>query len=193
MLNAMKLDADRAMFLVIDLQTKLLPEIDAAEEVLAAAAKLIRGAAVLELPGLATTQYVKGLGPMHPEIDKLLRQSRIETMEKMTFSSCGADAVREKLRNIDRPQVIVAGIEAHVCVQQTALDLIAMDYQTFVCADAVGSRHELDYDLALSRMQACGVVITTVETALFELCHVAGTDRFKRLLEVIKSAEHAEV
>jgi isochorismate hydrolase len=188
MLNPMKLDADRAMLLVIDLQTRLLPEIDAAEDVLGATAQLVRGAAVFSLP-----QYVRGLGPTHPMIDDLLRKSGVETIEKMTFSSCGAEPVREKLRAIDRQQIIVAGIEAHVCVLQTVLDLVAMDYQAFVCADAVGSRHELDYDLALARMQHSGATVTTVEAALFELCHASGTDRFKRLLEIVKSPEHIRV
>jgi nicotinamidase-related amidase len=189
MLNAMRLDADRAMLLVIDVQAKLLPHVAGAADMLSAAVQLIRGVRVFELPVLATVQYVKGLGPTHPAIDRRLTEYGIETVEKAAFSTCGDETVREKLRRIDRPQVIVSGIEAHVCVQQSVLDLVAMDYQVFVCADAVGSRQALDRDTALARMRASGAAVTTVEAALFELCEFSGTERFRQLLEVVKERE----
>ena len=192
MLNAMTLDADRAMVLVIDVQTGLLPHIYRAEEMLSAAVQLIRGTWVFKLPTLATVQYVKGLGPTHPAIAGLLTAHGVETLEKASFSACD-DAVREKLRRIDRPRVIVAGIEAHVCVQQSVLDLLAMDYQVFMCADAVGSRKRLDRDTALARMRSSGAVVTTVESALFELCQVSGTEQFKQLLALVKEPTRVTV
>lgn len=186
MLNAMKVDVDRAMLLVIDPQTKLLPHIDGWEEILAAAARLVRGAQLFDLPIMATTQYVSGLGPIHERLARPLEAAGATIMEKSTFSACADDAMKARLIEIDRPQVIAAGIEAHVCVQQTILDLLSMDYAVHVCADAVGSRKELDLDLGLSRMQQAGAVVTTAEAVLFELCHVSGTDRFKKLLEIVK-------
>ncbi|MFH0981667.1 MAG: isochorismatase family protein [Planctomycetota bacterium] len=193
MLNALRLDADRAMLLLIDVQTKLLPHVEGAAEMLSAVVQLIRGTRVFDLPALATVQYVKGLGPTHPAIERLLKEYRVEPLEKAAFSTCGDEAVRERLRQIDRPQVIVTGIEAHVCVQQSVLDLSSMDYQVFVCADAVGSRKSLDRDTALARMRASGAAVTTVEAVLFELCEFSGTERFKQLLEVVREREKVMV
>jgi nicotinamidase-related amidase len=185
-LNALKLDTDRAMLLVVDLQTRLLPHIDGAEDITRAAAKLVRGAALFELPILATTQYVKGLGPIHETVAGLLADVQAPMLEKATFSVCGDAAMKAKLAEIDRPQIIVAGIEGHVCVLQTVLDLLSMDHAVHVCIDAVGSRNEMDLEVAISRMQQAGAVVTTVEAALFELCYESGTDRFKSLLELVK-------
>ena len=95
--------------------------------------------------------------------------------------------MRDALIKLDRNQVIVVGIEAHVCVQQTALDLLSRDYDVFVCADAVGSRGSVDYEMSLGRMRQEGAYVTTVESVLFELCDESGTTRFKELIEVIKS------
>lgn len=186
MLNAMKVDVDRAMLLVIDLQTVLLPHIEGSEEVLAAAARLVRGAHLFELPIMATVQYARGLGSTHDIVAGPLAEANVAVMEKSTFSVCADAPMKARLAEIDRPQVIVTGIEGHVCVSQTVLDLLSMDYQVFVCADAVGSRNDLDLDIALTRMQQCGAHITTVEAVLFELCHVSGTNRFKKLLAIVK-------
>jgi len=181
------LDADRAMVLVIDMQTKLLPSIRDESRVVAAARKLLDGVAVFNLPALATEQYPKGLGATHDTVAGGLESAKARVLEKPTFSCCGEKPVREALREIDRPQIIVAGIEAHVCVQQTALDLVAMDYDVFLCADAVGSRGRLDYERSLSRMQHAGAAVTTVESVLFELCNRCDTPQFKSMIEIIKA------
>lgn len=186
MLNAKKADADRAMLLVIDLQSKLIPHIAGADAVVQAADKLVRGVNVFDVPVMATVQYVKGLGPIPEPVAGTLEVAGVSPMEKMTFSVCGDDAMKQRLIDVDRPQVLVVGIEAHVCVQQTVLDLLAMDYAVHVCADAIGSRRALDRDVALRRMQHAGAVITTTESVLFELCHESGTARFKKLLEIVK-------
>jgi isochorismate hydrolase len=192
MLRADRLDADRAMVLVIDIQEKLIPFIRHKERVLEAAARLLKGTRVFGLPVLATEQYPKGIGPTVPLIKTLLDENGAPIIEKAAFSSCGEETVREALRAIDRPQVLIVGIECHVCVQQTALDLIAMDYQVFVCADGAGSRGRADYERALLRMQHAGAAVTTVESALFELCERSGTESFRALLEVIKSSPPPE-
>jgi isochorismate hydrolase len=112
-------------------------------------------------------------------------------MVKDSFSLCGDEAIREVLRGIDRPQVIVCGIESHVCVQQTVLDLLSMDHGVWVCADAVGSRRELDHRTALERMGRAGANVTTVESAMFELCEHRTSAMFKPMLELIKQYDQA--
>ena len=187
MLRPDQLDVDRAMVLVIDVQEKLLPSIVGGEGVVAAGRKLLEGAAVFELPVLVTEQYPKGLGATHATIRAALAESRARVLEKPMFSAWADGNVREALLALDRPQIIVTGIETHVCVQQTALDLRSRDYDVFVCADAVGSRGRVDHETALDRMRQAGVLVTTVESALFELCERCDTSRFKAMLEVIKA------
>jgi isochorismate hydrolase len=154
---------------------------------------LIRGVRVFQLPVLATVQYTKGLGPTHPAIEGLLGECDVHPLEKTAFSACGDATVRDRLRQIDRPQVVVTGIECHVCVGQTVLDLLAIDHQVFVCADAVGSRRPFDKEMAIARMRASGAQVTTVEAALFELCNDSGTDQFRQLLDVVKAPQKVTV
>lgn len=187
MYRANQLDTDRAFVLVIDLQDKLLPLIQSHERIVAAAAKLIEGTHVFGLPVVATEQYPKGIGPTHATIRRLLERVDATILEKATFSACGDPSIRDTLRAVDRPQVVIAGIEAHVCVQQATLDLRAMDYDVFVCADAIGARGKLDYRCALDRMRQEGAYVTSVESVLFELCGRCDTDRFKAMLNVIKA------
>lgn len=187
MLRADGLNIDRAMVLVVDFQSALLPSIRGHQLVVDAARKLLAGVGVFSMPVLATEQYPAGLGATVEPIAKCMKMCDARVYEKLTFSCCGEDAVRDALREIDRPQVIVSGIESHVCVQQTVLDLLAMDYQVFVCADAVGSRGRMDFERSLRRMEQAGAFVTTVESVLFELCERCGSERFKGLLKVIKS------
>lgn len=191
MLRADCLDVDRAMVLVIDVQGKLLPLIRNHEGVVQACNKLLDGVAVFNLPVLATEQYPKGIGPTEASILGRLQSGGAKILEKPTFSACGEPAVRDALQSIDREQIIIIGIEAHVCVQQTTLDLLTLDYQVFLCADAVGSRGKIDYKRSLLRMQHAGAAVTTVESVLFELCDRCDTDRFKEMLGVIKSSPPA--
>lgn len=188
MLRANQLDVDRAFVLVIDLQEKLLPLIPRHERIIEAGKKLLDGVGVFELPVLATEQYPKGLGPTHATIRECLESCGANVLEKPTFSACGEPAVREAILAIDRPQVIVIGIETHVCVQQTVLDLATMDYDVFVCADGIGSRSRLDYETAIHRVRQEGALITTVESVLFELCNRCDTKQFEAMLKVIKAS-----
>ncbi len=192
MLRADQLEIDRAFVLVVDLQMKLLPLISRHERVISAGVKLLDAVRVFDLPVLATEQYHKGLGTTHTSIQKCLDACQAKVLEKQTFSACDEGPVREAIHAINRPQVIVIGIEAHVCVQQTVLDLTAMDYDVFVCADAVGSRSRLDYKYALHRMRQAGAFVTTVESALFELCNRCDTQAFKDMIEVIKATPPAD-
>lgn len=191
MLRPDTLDVDRAMVLVIDVQTKLLPLVRDHAAVLLAACKLLDGAHIFEVPVLATEQYPQGIGPTDPTVKARLVTARAKILEKPTFSVCGERPLRDALLELDRPQIVITGIETHVCVLQTALDLAVMDYDVFVCADATASRGEMDHDIALARMREAGVHVTTVESVLFELCHRCDTDRFKQMLKIIKSSTPA--
>ncbi|HEY3246531.1 MAG TPA: hydrolase [Phycisphaerae bacterium] len=186
MYHTLKLDADRSALLVIDMQQKLMPLIADHEQVIGHVQRLIRGAALFAVPVIATEQYPQGIGATDPRIAGELQRAAARIHQKLTFSVCGDDVLRAALNELDRAQIIVAGIETHVCVLQTALDLIAQDYGVFVCADATGARGRLDFDVGLQRMRQAGAIVTTVESVLFELCGACGTERFKRMLELIK-------
>ncbi len=187
MLRANQLDVDRAFVLVIDVQEKLLPLIRNQDGIVAAGRKLLGAAPIFELPVIATEQYPRGIGPTVPDIATCLGECRATVLEKMAFSAWAEPTVKDAILAIDRPQVVMMGIETHVCIQQTALDLRSRDYDVFVCADAVGSRGRIDCEQALQRMRQEGVWVTTVESVLFELCHRCDSPRFKPMLEVVKA------
>jgi nicotinamidase-related amidase len=185
------LDVDRAMVLVVDIQAKLLPLIRGQADVVARAAQLLRGTRIFQLPVVVTEQYPKGLGHTDPAGRDAASASEAQFFEKAAFSVWAEDGVREALLRLDRPQAIVTGIETHVCVQQTALDLKSRDYDVFVCADAVGSRTKVDHRTGLDRMRRAGVFVTTVESVLFELCERCDTPSFKAMIGIIKSSDEA--
>jgi nicotinamidase-related amidase len=167
---------DRAALVVVDVQEGFRPY-PVFAGVAAACAKLVQAARILELPAIISEQYPKGLGPSAPELD-LHDEPRIE---KTVFSAVRADGF-----DLDgAEQAIVCGIEAHVCVSQTVHDLLADGIEVHVPADAVGSRHDIDYQRGLERMERAGAVVTTVEAALFELLERAGTPEFKAVQKLI--------
>jgi nicotinamidase-related amidase len=174
---------DNTVLLVVDVQDKLLPAIHEADAVVEYARRMIEAAKVLSLPILAAEQYPAGLG----RICAVLREAlgEVRPVEKTSFSGC-VPGITERLGELARPNVIVVGIEAHVCVQQTTLDLLRLGYTPFVCADAVGSRRPIDRDTAIERMRQAGAVITTTESATFELLGEACTEPFKKILKIVK-------
>jgi len=176
--------ANGSALLVIDLQEKLMPAIHDGSRVLDQSRKIIQVANLLKLPILVTEQYPKGIGSTCTDIKQALGD--VATIEKMTFSGCGAESFWPKWEQIKRHTAIVCGVETHVCVQQTVLDLIERDQQVLVLADAVGSRRERDYELALQRMHDAGAAITTTESVIFELLGRAGTPEFKEVLKLVK-------
>ncbi|MCG3130349.1 MAG: putative hydrolase YcaC [Phycisphaerae bacterium] len=175
------------MLAVIDVQEKLMPAIRDAARVLEGVRQLVRGARVFDLPILVTEQYPRGLGGTDASVLEALSGSGAKVLEKPSFSACGTPQVRDALRASERTQVLVAGVETHVCILQSALDLACQDYDVFVCADAVGSRGALSHETALDRMRQAGVRVTTVESALFELCERCDAERFKPMLELVKA------
>jgi nicotinamidase-related amidase len=170
--------------LVVDVQEKLVPAIQGHWRMVWNIGRLIDGAKILGLPVVATEQYPKGLGPTVPELAGRLG----EIPSKLVFSCGGCPDVFEQLQSRGIHKLLVCGIECHVCVQQTVLDLLAAAWRVYIPVDAVGSRHELDYRTALARMESSGATLTTTEAALFEWCEVAGTPEFKQISQLVRQA-----
>ena len=176
----MKLDPNRATLVVVDVQEgfrKALPEF---EQVAAATATLVRGADAIGIPIAITEQYPKGLGETVPEVAEHLPDGT-EPVSKTVFSAAEADG----FDLAGRDQALVCGIETHVCVNQTVLDLLGSGSEVHVAEDAVGSRFDQNNRVGLHKMEQAGAVLTTVETALFELLGRAGTDEFKQVQKLV--------
>jgi nicotinamidase-related amidase len=182
--KSLRLTRARAALVVVDVQERLLPAIFEKERVLENTLRLIRGAGVLQVPVIATEQYRKGLGPTVPEVAAAI--PGFAPMEKVAFSACGAAGFVPALREKKASDVVLCGIEAHVCVLQTCLDLLDEGFRVFVASDAVSSRTPGNARLGLNRMHAAGAVIASTEMVLFELLEKAGTDEFKQVLALVK-------
>jgi nicotinamidase-related amidase len=172
------------VLVAIDFQEKLFPVMDGREKLLRNVVKLIKGAIVLAIPVIITEQYPKGLGPTIPEIKELL--PGIKPIEKVCFSCCDNEAFNQSLEALKRKQVLVAGIEAHICVYQTAVALARAGYEVQVVSDGVASREPENKTVALFRMGAAGISPTSTEMALFELLRVAQGDKFKQISSIVK-------
>jgi nicotinamidase-related amidase len=168
--------------LVIDVQERLVPAIRDHRRLVWNVRRLIDGAKVLGVPVFATEQYPKGLGPTVPELAERLG----EIPSKLTFSSGSCGSVFAAMQEQGLGKILVCGMETHVCVQQTVLDLLAAAWKVYVAVDAVGSRFELDYQTGLRRMESSGATLTTTEAALFELCQIAGTPQFKEISRLVR-------
>jgi nicotinamidase-related amidase len=173
--------------LVIDVQEKLIPLLPRRERIVWNIGRLLDGAAILGVPAAGTEQYPKGLGPLVPEV----RGRLTNVPEKMAFSCAGCTALFERIF-AERDKLLVCGIETHVCVQQTVLDLLGAGIAVYVAVDAVGARFEIDHEVALKRMDAAGAVLTTTEAAIFELCETAAAPEFKQLSQLIRQAGPGE-
>lgn len=179
-----RLTPQNSALVIVDVQEKLMKLMPQRAELLAAAQKLARAAKILKVPTLVTLQYVKGLGELCAEIAEAT--PGITPMEKLAFSCCGSEEFTRAIKDLRRQRILLCGIEAHVCVQQTAIDLMAADHFVYIVTDAIGARHDLDYRGAIERLRDCGAVITTVESAVFELLREAGTDQFRQVLPLFK-------
>jgi nicotinamidase-related amidase len=175
---------DNTVLVVIDFQERLFPVMHDKEKLLRNVVKLIKGAKVLEIPILLTEQYPKGLGPTIPEIKELLPD--IKPIEKVCFNCCDEEAFCGALESLKRQQVLIAGIEAHICVYQTAMALSRSGYEVQVVGDCVSSREPENKLVSLFKMGAAGISPTTTEMALFELLKVAKGDKFKQISGIVK-------
>jgi nicotinamidase-related amidase len=175
------IDRDRTTLLVIDFQQRLVPAIDGGGEAIANAGRLIEAARKLGLPVVVTEQNPKGLGRTVPE----LAVEDLPTLPKMEFSAARADGFFEMLPK-DRPDILVAGCEAHVCVLQTVLDLMEGGHKVHVARDAIGSRRADSKETAIERMRRHGAEIVTTEMAVFEWLGTAADPRFREIAALIK-------
>jgi nicotinamidase-related amidase len=175
---------EKTALLLIDIQENILAVMHEPERVIKYSLNLIKGFKALNIPIFYTEQYPKGLGPTAAPLLKELEG--LSVIQKMSFSCSGVPNFFTRLTDNNVSQVVIAGIESHICVQQTALDLIANGFQVDVAVDATSSRKETDYKFALKRMRTHGVEITTSESILFEILAVAGTDEFKEISAIIK-------
>jgi nicotinamidase-related amidase len=182
--NIPHLSRGNSALAVIDIQERLAPAMFEPERIIENARRLISGAALLHLPVLVTEQYTKGLGRTVPEIAAVIPNFR--PVEKMCFSAAGAGGIMKALRAKDVQNVLLCGIEAHVCVTQTCLDLLNAGFQVFVAHDATSSRSAENWRLSAERMRQVGAVIVSTEMALFELLRGADAPEFKQILELVK-------
>jgi nicotinamidase-related amidase len=178
------LDTNHAVAICVDIQERLFPHIHENEALVRRCEILIKGLRVLNVPIIVTQQYTKGLGPTIAPIATALGE--FEPIEKMTFSACGNDDVEARVLGSARHQVILFGIETHVCVLQTGLDLIAQGQKAIIVEDCVSSRSADDKRIAIERLRHAGAIITSSESILFELLRVAGTEQFKSISALVK-------
>ncbi|MCL2330473.1 MAG: isochorismatase family protein [Phycisphaerae bacterium] len=188
---ASPLTPENAVLLIIDLQERLLPAMADSAACVAAAGRLIEAAKILNVPMVCTEQVPLKIGRTVPDIrDRLSdgigeRLGGVPAFGKTRFSVC-IEPVTARLRELDRPLIIVVGIEAHVCVQQSVLGLLRLGYLPIVCADAIASRRPLDRDVAIERMRQAGAIITTSESTIFELIGDASRAEFPAILKIVK-------
>ena len=170
--------------LVIDIQERLLPQIFEKERLIQESVRLIKGATILGIPIFVTEQYRKGLGLTAPEIASAI--SGFSPIEKETFSACGAEGLVTAIQSRGIRDVLLCGMEAHICVLNTCLDLLGNGFSVFVVADAVSARKPENARLAFERMRDAGAVIVSTEMVLFELLGRARTEEFKQVQALVK-------
>jgi nicotinamidase-related amidase len=176
------MQANETALLVVDVQEKLMAKIPSAEAIIRDIAFLIDAAKVMGIEVLATEQYPRGLGPTV----RALAERLPARPDKVSFSCCGVPGLIEGLRQKRRSRVLLAGIEAHVCVLQTALDLLTADFRVYVAADACGSRYAIDREIAIRRLEKTGAIITTAECAVFEWLGGSAHPQFKQVSALVQ-------
>ena len=180
----MRILKDNSIGLVIDIQERLFPHIYENQQFLANTRKLIEGFKILEIPIIVTEQYTKGLGQTIPEISSLFQP--FSYYEKMSFSCMDDSEINKILNQSGKKNVIICGIESHVCVLQTAIDLKDSSFSPVVIADCISSRKLSDKQTTLQRMQTENIIISSYESVLLELLRFAGTDQFRAISRLIK-------
>ena len=182
---AKRLTRDDCILVAIDYQEKLVPAMYEKESLIQKTERLVRGFGILSLPVLFTQQYTKGLGETIEEIRQAAGEEAVY-IDKLTFSAWGDENFVTEFKKRRRNTAVVVGIEAHVCEQQTVLDLLEEGYTVYVAADCVSSRSAFDRDVALKRMGEAGAVITTYESILFELVGWCKAEEFKQISKLVK-------
>lgn len=182
--SPLRLDEKRSALMVIDLQEKLHPVIPEANGIEQEIIRLTNAAAILSIPTAATVQYPRGLGQLVPSLQTVFPSPE----EKVDFSAAVCRHALDRWLENGRDQIVVCGIETHICILQTVLDLCAEGLRPFVAVQAVGARNQLDHDLALQRMRDCGATLIGVESVLFEWLQTAQRPEFKAISGLVKSS-----
>lgn len=173
-----------SLLLLIDIQEAMLKAVDRWEEPVRRTHQLVDAAKILGIPVLATEQYRKGLGPTTPQLATKLDPSLV--FRKEHFSACLEKGFLEMIRKFERSKIVLAGMETHVCVLQTGMDLLANGFQAHVVKDAVASRSREDRDTAIELFRDSGAVITSTEIVIFQWARRSNTDEFRKILPVVK-------
>ncbi len=182
-MSAARLQTTTSSLAVIDIQEKLLAVMPGKADLLRNAAFLIEVARRLGVPTLVTEQYPKGLGPTHPDLAQILTVPR---HDKLTFSCAGAPGFLDDLRTLGRNQIVLCGMESHVCVLNTALDLLEESFEVFLAVDAIQSRFHIDHEVALRRLENAGCILVTVETVAFEWLGGSNHPDFKSIRQLVQ-------
>lgn len=177
-------EGESSILLVIDVQEGMLKVMNRGKECIHRVNQLLRAARLLDIPVVATEQYPRGLGGTVDEVKRELDGAVF--FHKEHFSACLEDGFLEKIRGYGRPMVVIAGMETHVCVLQTALDLMKSGFRVHVAKNAVASRYEEDRETALDLMRDAGAVVSTVEIVIFQWARRANTEKFRKLLPIVK-------
>jgi nicotinamidase-related amidase len=178
------LQLENTVLLIIDVQDNLAKVMHNKEKLFESLQKTIKGAQALGLPILWVEQNPEGLGPTIPEVADLMPD--IKPISKLSFSCCKNDKFMEALKSLNRKQILAAGIEAHICVYQAAVDLLDLGYEVQVITDAVSSRTAENKEIGLQKMKDAGADMTSAETALFELLKLAEGPQFKEIIKIVK-------
>jgi len=178
------LNPQNTVLVIVDIQEKLVRAMHAREDLIIKAQQLVQGAQNLKVPIICTEQNPRGLGPTVPDVFR--HMPGVEPISKFSFSCCASEAFMQTLRQAERQNVLIAGIEAHVCVYQTAAELAAQGVHVEVVADACSSRTPENKRIGIEKCRDAGASISCVETALFELLRVAEGPQFKQILALVK-------
>ena len=178
-----RLTPDRSAVLVVDLQERLVPAIESADHVIEMTDALLRAADLLDVPSAATMQYPKGLGPLVEPFDRRFTDAE----EKLDFSAAVCRRDLDRWQQQGRDQILICGIETHICVLQTVMDLIAEGLRPIVVAEAVAARGGWEHELAIEQMQSSGAIISSVESILFQWLGTAKHPHFKAISQIVKN------
>ena len=179
------LHPDETIIVVIDMQEPFLRTIHERDRVIKNVCSLLRGAKILRVPIVSTVQNFKAMGDVIPEVKAHL-PPLLPPFDKLTFSSYADPGFASELNRSGRKQVLICGVETHICISQTALSLMTAGYQVHVCADAASSRTVENWRMGLEKIRQAGGLVTSMETALFELLQQAGTADFREILAIVK-------
>ena len=183
------MNCDDSALVIIDVQEKLVPHISNHAQITWNISRLLEGAGILGVAVCGTEQYPKGLGGTVEEIARPLKTlANQDVAEKTMFSCRECSSMFDELSEAGIHNLLLCGIESHVCVAQSALDLLAQGFNVFVCVDAIGARSAVDHRIAIRRMENSGVTLTTTEAALFEWCEKAGNENFKKISKLVQEA-----